>query len=127
MIKQAGFSLIELVIFIVILATGVGVLIPLITTTRYVRNIDQQTEAIALAQQRMELILAQEHLKGFSSFTDPCSGGSPPPACTPPSGYIVSANIGDNWEGNSDYKVIAVDVSGKATANLKTLVANYQS
>jgi len=127
MMKTQGFSLIELIIFIVLLATGIGVLVPLITTTRYVHNIDQQTEAIQLAQQRMELILVQKHIKGFSSFTDPCNGGTPPPACTPPSGYTVTANIANNWGGDTNYKVVTVNVSGIATASLETLVSNYQT
>jgi type II secretory pathway pseudopilin PulG len=125
--KQDGFTLIELVIFIAVLATGLGVLIPLITTTRYAHNIDQQTESMQLAQQRMELILADERIKGFSAFSDPCSGSTPPAICTPPSGYTVEVNIADNWQGNTNYKVIDVNVSGAATADLKTLIADYLS
>ncbi len=125
--KQDGFTLIELVIFIAVLATGVGVLIPLITTTRYTHNLNQQTEAMQLAQQRMELILADERIKGFSAFSDPCTGGTPPTICTPPSGYTVEAVIANNWEGDTNYKVITVNVSGAATASLKTLIADYLS
>lgn len=125
--KHNGFTLIELVIFIAVLATGVGVLIPLIITTRYTHNLNQQTEAMQLAQQRMELILANERIKGFSGFSDPCTGGTPPTICTPPGGYTVAATIASDWGGDTNYKVITVSISGAATASLKTLIADYLS
>ncbi len=123
--KNNGFSLIELVIFIVILAIGIGVLLPITTTLGYIHRIDQQTGALELAQQRMELILAQKHIQGFDYFTDPCIGASPPAVCTIPSGYTVTAAIANNWGGDSNYKIITVTTSGLGNAELQTLVANY--
>jgi type II secretory pathway pseudopilin PulG len=123
--KNNGFSLIELIIFIVVLAIGIGVLLPITTTLTYIHHIDQQTQALELAGQRMELILAQKHLQGFNYFTDPCVGASPPAVCTVPSGYSVNAVITDNWAGDSNYKIITVTASGLGNAELQTLVTNY--
>jgi Tfp pilus assembly protein PilV len=125
MISKQGFSLIELIIFIVLLGIGIGVLAPLVITLRYVHRIDKQTEALELTQQRMELILAQKNINGFSNFTDPCSGSPLPAVCSVPSNYTVTATIANNWLGDSDYKVITVTTSGDGNASLKTLVANY--
>lgn len=125
MINKQGFSLIELIIFIVLLGIGIGVLVPLVITLRYVHRIDKQTEALELTQQRMELILAQKNINGFSGFTDPCSESSSPAVCSVPGNYTVVATIANDWLGDPDYKIITVTTSGDGNASLKTLVANY--
>ncbi len=122
---QNGFSLIELVVFIVLLAIGISLLIPLSVTTRYTQLIDKNSQATALAEQRMELILAQREIYGFNSFSDPCVGASPPAACNMLTGFTATTTIANNWNGDSNYKVITVNVTGDATANLQSLVANY--
>lgn len=125
MINEQGFSLIELIIFIILLSIGIGVLIPLVVTSRYVHRIDRQTEALELAQQRMELILTQKNINGFSNFIDPCPESSPHTVCSIPSNYTVTATIANDWLGDSDYKVITVTTSGDGNALLQTLVADY--
>jgi type II secretory pathway pseudopilin PulG len=125
MINEQGFNLIELIIFIILLGIGIGVLVPLVITSRYVHRIDKQTEALELAQQRMELILAQKNINGFSDFIDPCSESPPHIICSVPSNYTVTATIANDWLGDPDYKVITVTTSGDGNASLQTLVANY--
>lgn len=125
MMKHNGFSLIELIIFILILAIGIGVLLPITTTLGYIQHIDQQTQALELAQQRIELILAQKHMQGFAYFSDPCVSASPPAICSVPSGFTVTAAIANDWGGDPEYKVITVTTSGLANAELQTIVANY--
>ncbi|KPJ67227.1 MAG: hypothetical protein AMJ43_04975 [Coxiella sp. DG_40] len=125
MTRKQGFSLIELIIFIILLGIGIGVLVPLVITLRYVHRIDKYTEALELTQQRMELILAQKNVNGFTDFTDPCSGSSPPTICSVPSNYTVTATITNDWLGDPNYKIITVTTDGDAYALLNTLVANY--
>jgi len=125
MIKVNGFNLIELVIFIFLLAIGIGVLIPLTTNLRYVHRIDRQTQALGLAQERMELILAQEKTNGFTNFTDPCTWSPQPSVCNVPAGYSITTTIANNWAGNTNYKIITVSVNGLGAAELTSLVANY--
>lgn len=119
-----GFSLIELVIFIVLVSImGVALLASFSVTTRSTPDAGQVTQATQLAQERMELILAQRRAAGFAAFTDPCPG--PPAACTPPAGYTVTAAIAPNWNGDTNYRVITVTVGGTMAATATALVANY--
>ena len=126
MMKQQGFSLLELIVFITIIALSTAIVLPIVTALRNEGTISNQTIAQQLGQARMELILEQRYIMGFSPFTDPCVGASPPAACTPPSGFSVSATIVQNWSGSTtEYKVITVNVTGSAAAHLTTLVSNY--
>lgn len=125
MANQRGISLIELIIFIMIM----GILSAAILATFNVAgsktpNIDKQIEALDYGQLRMDLILGQKATQGFNSFTDPCSGSSPPAVCNSP-GFAVSSTIAQNWNGDTNYKVITVTVSGDASATLKTLVGDF--
>ena len=124
--KYSGFSLIELIVFITVVASSIALVLPILTALRNEGTISNQTKAQQIAQARMELILEQRAILGFSALADPCAGASPPAACTPPSGYSVSAGIVQDWSGSTtEYKVITVDVTGLAEAHLTSLMANY--
>lgn len=121
-----GFTLVELIIFIVIVSIlGVGLMAAFSTTTRNTPNAGQMTQATQLAQERMELVIAQRHAVGFAAFTDPCTFGTPPAACTPPANYSVTVAIAPNWNGDANYKQITVTVSGTSSATATSIVANY--
>jgi prepilin-type N-terminal cleavage/methylation domain-containing protein len=124
--NSKGFSLIEMIVFILIIGiTATAVLRSFGSILQKSPTANRQTTAIALAQERMELILAQRQLKGFNSFIDPCTLGSPPSICTAPSGYIVSSTISTvTIGGDSNYKNITVTVSGLGDTTLQTLVGN---
>ena len=118
-----GFTLVELVIFIVVVSIlGVAMLAAFSTSVRYSPAAGQITQATQLAQQRMEFILAQRRAVGFAAFTDPCLSTI---TCTPPTGYVVSANIAPNWNGDTNYRVITVTVTGTSSAQATALVASY--
>jgi prepilin-type N-terminal cleavage/methylation domain-containing protein len=125
--KNSGFTLIELIIFIVIIGmAAVALTVPLTTATQKLPTANHQTIAVALAQERMELILARRWLATYATFTDPCAGGSPPGICTLPAGYTATANIAaTTLSGDSGYKTITVTISGAGDAALTTLVGNY--
>lgn len=129
--QMAGFSLIEMVIFIVVTGIAVaGIFTAFRTATENGVGVHSQTVASNLANARMAVILGQERMLGFSSFTDPCASGSPPAVCTLPSAlsaYSVSSTIvAEAIGGDSNYKIITVTVSGpnSAAAALKTLVGS---
>jgi type II secretory pathway pseudopilin PulG len=131
-IKQSGFSLVELIIFIVVVSVSVsGVLLAFTSTLRAVPSPNQITAATQLAQERMELILAQKRLVGLAAFTDPCNPGPGPAICTPPSGYAIpNPIINGVWLGNpiTDFKLVTVTVTdtvNKQLIQLQTVVANY--
>jgi type II secretory pathway pseudopilin PulG len=124
--RQMGVSLVELIMFIVIVAVlAVGLFSVLANSLRGVPQAGQTDWTAEIAQQRMELILAQRRAVGFATFADPCPGAGPA-VCTPPTGYGVSSNIVTGWGSDPlNYKVIMVTVTGPFTVTATALAANY--
>lgn len=129
--NMTGFSLIELVIFIVIIGLAVaGIFLAFSTALQKTSLVNPQTTANELASARMEMILGQRRMNGFSSLSDPCVSGTPD-VCTVPagiSGYTITSTISTVTVGSdSNYKLIDVLVTGSQNArtNLKTWVASY--
>lgn len=127
---QHGFTLVELVIFITVAAVlAVALTAAFSTVLRESATPGQLTQAALLAQERMELILAQRRAVGFAAFADPCNPGPAPSECTPPyPTYVVVAAINDPWPFDNNttrYRLITVTVTGPSNATLTTLVANF--
>lgn len=130
--NMLGFSLIELVIFIVIIGIIVsGVFLAFSTTLQKTSATNPQTIANELASARMDIILGWRRNNGFSAVSsDPCASG-PPAVCAIASGitgYTVTVTINPYSVGaDSNYKLIDVLVTGpqNARTNLKTIVAYY--
>jgi type II secretory pathway pseudopilin PulG len=125
--KYHGFSLIELIVFILVIGiVSSGILGAFQTTLQNAPTGNYQTIALGLAQERMELILAQRRLKGFTLFSDPCASGGPS-ICTLPTGYSINSNtISSPYTINSDsnYKKITVTISGLGDATLTAIVGS---
>jgi Tfp pilus assembly protein PilV len=137
---QRGVSLIELIAFIVIMGIAV---IALLSMYRAVlpRGVtpSEITLATQLAQERMELLLGQRIVDGYSTatFTDPCVGGTPPAICTSqftPSGLysiiVTGINPAVPFSGLStnSYRMFGVKVlgpDGNQLANLSAVIGNY--
>lgn len=122
--REAGFTLIEAVVFIVVLAVLIAALtVALSASLRNSPAAGQMDQASELAQIRMELILGQRRAVGFAAFADPCPG---PAVCTPPAGYTVTSSIVSGWGGDpTNYKVITVNVTGTWATSATAVVANY--
>ena len=145
--RVRGVTLIELIAFIIIIGVLVSGLIGGFSTTlRGSGTPKQMTQALQLAQERMELIRARKDAVGFACFTgtryDPCqnaaAAGSCPientsghPACSPTPGYTVTPALDETGAcmgGDVNYKCITVtvtDSTGTKFAELKAAVANY--
>ena len=99
--KEAGYSLIELIIFIMIMGIlGATIMAVFNVVGMKSPSLKNQSIAIELAQKRMDLILGQKAVNGFASFSDPCPG---PTICTAPSGYTVNSSIAGNWNGDTNW------------------------
>lgn len=124
--KCDGFTMIELIVFIVVIGiASVAILLPLNTASEKSATDSYISTASALAQERMELIIGQRHLVGYTLFIDPCTSGSPPPDCAF-TGYTISSTIAvTSIGGDSNYKSITVTVTGLGNATLTSLVGNY--
>ena len=118
-----GFTLLEVIMFIVIAGVLVAGLFAALGSAMYkAPKAGQIDRAADIAQQRMELILAQRRASGFATLADACPG---PTVCTLPTGYAVAVTIANNWAGDTNYKVVTVDVTGLFAATATALVANY--
>jgi type II secretory pathway pseudopilin PulG len=132
-----GATLIELIAFIIIVGVLVsGLAAGLSGTLRGSTASRPVTQALQLAQERMELIRGQKEVLGFSGFTaatyDPCALGSAHPACNTTFGYTVTPDPLDEaglcMGGDINYKCITVtvtDASGATLSRLQAAVANY--
>lgn len=126
MIHSTGISLIELIISIIVIGIVAGSLLPAFSTAlEGAPEVEYSTQAITYAKERMEIILGQKQIKGFDSFSDPCAGGSPPTVCTDTGDYTITSTIVGNWNGDTNYKMITVGVSGPSSAEIEALVSNY--
>jgi Tfp pilus assembly protein PilE len=137
---QRGVTLIELIVFIVIMGISVIALLSMYRAVMpHGTTPAQLTLATQLAQERMELLLGQRTAFGYSTavLTDPCTGGTPPAICTnqfTPSGLYSIVVTGVNppvaWGAYSvdSYRTLGVKVlgpSGSQLANLSVLIGNY--
>ena len=145
-----GVTLIELIAFIIIVGVLVSGLMSGFSATQRGSGVPRQvTQALQLAQERMELIRARKDVVGFACFTgtrfDPCQavaavGACPAmPASTHPAcsgattfGHTVQPPVLDEtgacMGGDINYKCITVtvtDASGVRLSELQAAVANY--
>lgn len=125
---QRGVTLVELVVFITIAGLlAVGLTSVFTAAMRGVATGGDVNQVLALAQERMELVLAQRHRQGFSAFVDPCTLPGPPVQCTGiPAGFTIApVVITNNWNGSNEFRQITVTVNGPQTITLTAVVASY--
>jgi len=131
--RRSGFTLVEMVVFIVIVGVAAVALFQMFAQTLPRSPTPAQlVQATQLAQERMELILGRRSVVSYAALNDPCVGGTPPAICTTTFGYVVTvAGISSvvPWNANpvADFKLITVTVSlgGTQLAQSDAVVANY--
>ena len=125
--KQAGFTLIELIIFIIF----IGIIMPSMMSMLYIilkntNAIQQENPAIESVNQCLESYLNKRYNLGYSSIT--CPSTTVPTFCSVPSGYTLSVAVTcltKYSEVSSNYKQITVTVGGLGTATNTLIIANY--
>lgn len=135
--SELGVTLVELLIFIVVVSIAVtGVLLALAATERGGPTAAEIGMAEQLAQERMELILAQRPVLGFDCFNaplfDPCQAAAAAPPCpgrpaptsplctTFPAGFAVSSSLA---VAAPSQKLVTVRVTGPGGQTLAALTS----
>lgn len=131
--RQTGVTLVELVTFIVIVSVAmVGLMGAYSSILTRAPSAAQITQATQLAQERMELILAQKDVQGYASLAlDPCPASAVCP--TLPTGFSIPTPVpgtdalvawtavpGDT-DDTSRYRLITVTVTGPQGTQLTQL------
>lgn len=127
-LEQQGFTLIEVVAFILvigIIASGLlaGMNQALIRTTKPTSNV----QASFLANARMQIILMNRELNGYTTLSDPCTTTPALAICTPLSTYATSKNFTVNTPTftGSNPKIIRISITGAGNATIYAYVYNY--
>jgi type II secretory pathway pseudopilin PulG len=125
--KQSGFTLIELIMFIIITGIlGTTILLAFVYGLSKSPVASQNAIADLAASQCGEWFMGQRQLHGYSSIT--CTNPNTPAYCTAnmPSGYtIVTSCAATTISSDSNYETLTVTVSGKGNAILTFVIGNY--
>ena len=109
--RQRGFTLIELIIFIVVIGAGLsGILLVMDTTVKSSADPMVRKQAMALAESILEEIV-------LKNYCDPDPGGASAPACGPHVNKGTNRNIYDNVD----------DYNGQSNSTFTDLPAELAS
>lgn len=126
--KIKGFTLIELVIFIVITSILASTILLSFNTALQKTPVSRENNIAAQTVKKcMEWYIGQRQLNGFSSIS---TGTTVPSFCTAPAGYTVTVNVATTtYNGDNNYKTITVTVNGPSGIGSRdsanTLIADY--
>jgi len=130
--KSQGFTLIELIVFIVVLSIGSITLLMALTTVLNGSSVSHnQATATQTAAQCIEWYLAKRvtSASGYTNITTGTfPGGSFPSSCTAPTGFSISTSVVNTTiGGDANYKTITstVTAGGVRAAELSLLIGSY--
>lgn len=126
--QERGFTLIETLIFIIVLGLAAGILMPLTQSVSGSANPVITQQAIALAQAELDQTIAQKRAAGFG----PIASGIcdvPMPAgftCAREVCFVPAANL-NNCGATTDFKRVEVRITNAVigTVTAVTLLTNY--
>ena len=124
--KQCGFTLIELMLFIIVSSILVSVLLlAYVNAVGQAPALLQNNIALQTARQCAEWYMVQRRVQGYSTIT--CSNPlSLPSFCTSPTGYNLTAScVPTTILSDTNYETITINVSGTGNATLTLLLAAY--
>lgn len=127
-LKQQGFSLIELITFIIIIGIVSSSLLLGLNQAAFNSDIPRNIpEASFLANARMQIILMNRAINGYSSLNDPCTSTPGLAICTPLSNYATTNNfsVATPTISGSNPKSITINVTGAGNATINASIYNY--
>lgn len=117
--RQRGITLMEMIIFIVILGLLAAAVITAFTNPLSGAGSQERAVFITqLAQERLEVVLGQKRREGFPG-SDPCASGAALATCSVPAGFSINTSFGA-WSVDPDtdnYRVITVTVTPPAASS----------
>lgn len=125
MIKLRGFTLIEILVFIVVSSLLMSVIL-LGATTALTKtpSVHQQWVALRTAQTCMEWFLGQRRLNGYTALTCPSTPSAS--VCAAPAGYSISTNVTcTTWNSDTTYKTLTVTINGVSGATASVQIGDY--
>lgn len=129
--KKHGFSLIELVVFIVVMGIiATTILISFDIVLRGTPRTNYQATTMGYAINCIEWLYGQRRLN-VNGFNNVSVGTTVPTFCNNslPSGYTMTVNVSNTtFSGDSNYKIITTTVTSPRNlgyANISLIVANY--
>jgi type II secretory pathway pseudopilin PulG len=123
--KLAGFTLIELVLFIMLTSILASTILLSVRTTLKATPV-QHDNYIAFQSARacLDGMLGEKALFGLAFFS--CPSTTVPGNCLAPTGYNLAVNIAcTTLNGDTSFETITVTVTGTGSATLTALIANY--
>ncbi|QMT61230.1 prepilin-type N-terminal cleavage/methylation domain-containing protein [Legionella sp. PC997] len=126
--KQDGFSIIELIVFIVTIGIIVSGLLMGINQAQRYSGIPRATpQASFLANARMQIILMNRDINGYTALDDPCTSTPGLDICMALSNYALENNfvVSSPTISGSNPKIITLDVTGTGNATINASVYNY--
>jgi type II secretory pathway pseudopilin PulG len=125
--KHSGFTLIELIMFIIITAIlGTTILIAFVYGLNRSPVISQNSTASIAAQQCAEWFMGQRKTNGYTSIS--CTNPNTPSYCTSnmPAGYTITTSCSTTTiASDSNYETLTINVSGQGNAILTLVLGNY--
>jgi type II secretory pathway pseudopilin PulG len=126
--EQLGFSLIELVTFILIIGIIAGGLLVGLNQSLTQSDIPRSISAASfLANARMQIILMNRSINGYTALNDPCTVTPALAICTPLSTYATanSFTVSAPTISGSNPKSITINVTGAGKATINASTYNY--
>lgn len=135
--SEQGFTLIEIVVFIVVLGFLSAVLIPMTVSLRGSPQAPITQKAVALAQAELEQAVAQKRASGFAAVAvgNPVGAGCFTPmlpgfTCSRAVCYVPAGNLNDTSACTTtatNYKRVQATINHTAVGNVVavTLLTNY--